>query len=197
MVRTSVDDGFNKELRIMWKIQARPILRQPIGATAQYNEYISQAGVIYSLAYHSTKKKKTQIASDSSVRVLTFHVLLQLHFYTVYIPHISPLSPISFFALLFNPISAAKCFFFVLKACLVISLWVPCDSRRLTLLFFFLCVSMLHICLPYLLFCADSPALPAFTFRIPSKIRNAVATGKNLELMTHYEMRSSIFQIKF
>jgi hypothetical protein len=77
----------------------------------------------------------------------------------------------------------------------VISLWVPCDSRRLTLFFFFLCVSMLHIYLPYLLFCADSPVLPAFTFtfRIPSKIRNAVATRKNLELMTHYEIcRSNI-----
>lgn len=129
----------------------------------------------------------------------TFHVLLQSLFYTVYIPHISPLRPSSFFALPFNPICAAKCFFFVLKVCLVISLWVPCDSRRLTLLFFFLCVSMLHIYLPYLLFCADSPVLPAFTFtfRIPSKIRNAVATRKNLKLMTHYEICSSTFQIKF
>ena len=129
--------------------------------------------------------------------MLVFHVLLQLYFYTVYIPHIIPLSSSSFFALPFNRISEGKCFFFVLKACLMISLWVPCDSRRLTLLFFFLCVSMLHICLPYLLFCADSPVLPAFTFRILSKIRTAVATRKNLELMIHYEICSSIFQIKF
>lgn len=129
--------------------------------------------------------------------MLIIHVLLQLYFHAVYIPYISSLSASSFFALPSNRISEAKRFFFVLKACLVISLWVPCDSQRLTLLFFFLCVSMLHICLPYLLFCADSPVLPAFTFRIPSKVRTAVATRKNLQPMTRYEICTSLFPLKF
>lgn len=198
MVRTSFDDIFNKELRIIWKIKARPISKYYQGTRLE--RMCNATNTLVKLASSNpshTTTQKTQIASNSSAKVLVFHVLLQLRFYTVYIPHMSPLSPSSFFALPFNRISEAKGFFFVLKACLVISLCVPCDSRRPTLLFFFLCVSMLHICLPYLLFCADSPVLPAFIFRIPSKIRTAVATRKKLELMTHYKICSSIFQIKF
>lgn len=167
--------------------------KAPDRRTVRYNEWSSWRHLILSIPQY---KKKTQIASNSSAKVLIFHDRLQLQFYTVYVPHTSLLSPSSFFALSFNLISEAKCFFFVLKASFVIFLWVPCDSRRLALLFFFLCVSMLHICLPYLLFCEDSLVLPAFTFRIPCKIRTAVATRKNLELMTHYEICSSVFQIK-
>lgn len=71
---------------------------------------------------HVTTQKARNVTQNVSTTVFIFSILSQLYSYIVYILSISLQAPRSFFPLPFNRISEAQGFFFVLKACLIISL---------------------------------------------------------------------------